>query len=120
RCAPWERFLAHTADPFPPTLPTAATIAIRTPPLPPSPGETLRPRGFSHRRRDAKSLIYLSIRTPPLPPSPGETLRPRGFSHRRRDAKSLIYLGEYATYLQTAQLLLQYAVMAKNASHESQ
>src|SRR5208283_3655335 len=62
RCAPWERFLAHTADPFPPTLPTAATIAIRTPPLPPSPGETLRPRGFSHRRRDAKSLIYFVAR----------------------------------------------------------
>src|SRR5208283_4153358 len=62
RCAHWERFLAHTAGPFPPTLPTAATIAIRTPPLPPSPGETLRPRGFSHRRRDAKSLIYWTKR----------------------------------------------------------
>ena len=58
RCAPWERFLAHAASPFAPTLPTAATIAIRTPPLPPSRGETLRPRGFSHRLRDAKSLIY--------------------------------------------------------------
>ena len=68
RCAPWERFLAHTAGPFPPTLPTAATIAIRTPPLPPSPGETLRPRGFSHRRRDAKSLIYFRGLLPPLRP----------------------------------------------------
>src|SRR5208283_2863738 len=62
RCAHWERFLAHTAGPFPPTLPTAATIAIRTPPLPPSPGETLRPRGFSHRRGDAKSLVYWTKR----------------------------------------------------------
>jgi hypothetical protein len=31
--------------------------------LPPSRGEPLRPSGFSHRRRDAKSLVYLSIFT---------------------------------------------------------
>jgi hypothetical protein len=48
-----------TDDPLRSTTLTAATVAIRTPPLPPSRGEPLRPRGFSHRLRDAKSLVYL-------------------------------------------------------------
>src|SRR5208337_262605 len=60
-CAHRERFLTHTASPIPSTALTAPTIAPRTQPLPPSRGEPLRPRGFSHRRRDAKSLIYWSM-----------------------------------------------------------
>ncbi|HKM52695.1 MAG TPA: hypothetical protein VJY33_04740, partial [Isosphaeraceae bacterium] len=45
--------------PFPSPALTAPTVTSRTLLLPPSRGETLRPRGFSHRLRDAKSLVYL-------------------------------------------------------------
>ena len=54
----------HTAGRFPPTLPTAATIAIRTPPFPHPPAKRFVPRGFSHRRCDAKSLIYYLFGVP--------------------------------------------------------
>src|SRR5208283_5586739 len=58
-CAHGERFLIHSAGPTPSTALTAPTIALGASPLPPSRGEALRPRGFSHRRGDAKSLVYL-------------------------------------------------------------
>src|SRR5208283_4466821 len=57
-CAHGERFLIHSAGPTPSTALTAPTIALGASPLPPSRGEALRPRGFSHRRGDAKSLVY--------------------------------------------------------------
>src|SRR5208283_2632912 len=60
-CAHGERFLIHSAGPTPSTALTAPTIALGASPLPPSRGEALRPRGFSHRRGDAKSLVYLDI-----------------------------------------------------------
>jgi len=40
----------------------ALTIATARPALPPSRGETHRPRGFSHRLPDAKSLVSLGTR----------------------------------------------------------
>src|SRR5271165_5234145 len=57
-CAQSEQFLTHTAGPAPPTALTTPNVPRRVPTLPPSRGEPLRPRAFSHRRCDAKSLVY--------------------------------------------------------------
>jgi putative transposase len=52
-----EQFRIQIAGPFPSAALTAPAFAIGTPPHAPSRGETLRPIGFSHRRRDEKSLV---------------------------------------------------------------
>jgi hypothetical protein len=56
-CAHPERFPTHAAGPFPSTALTELSTTFRSVPLDPSRGEAFRPNGFSHRRRDAKSLV---------------------------------------------------------------
>jgi hypothetical protein len=72
-CAPLARKAEPIRPPNPPNQPDRRRFPFLRPRLLPSRGEALRPKGFSHRLRDEKSLVCYALGSrgtgPPLPAS---------------------------------------------------